>query len=85
MIYKIGFHHIHTLVLDHLHFHNPVITLITDIAIAREESFTTKHHHVHDTLGFINNEEILDLLIVPPPKTVDTATFLDLTLEEDSE
>ena len=61
---ELDLHHIDHLELDHLPFPNHVIFLVLDIISLDEKLALTELHQVQYTLKlFLNNAEILDLLI----------------------
>ena len=77
-------HDIDLLVLDHHRFHDYVKILVLDIVIIVKNLLGTEIYHVQDILFFINNEDILDLIIILPREIIVTVNFLDQILVVDS-
>ena len=72
-------------VLDHLEIHiDQLITLVLHIVIAAENVILIELHHEQDTLNFIINEEILDLLTTLPSEIIAFVLFPHLTPETDT-
>ena len=57
---------------------------VLDIVLAKTNSTVTDLQHAQHTLIFINNEELLDLLIVFLSKKIGIVSFPDPTVETDS-
>ena len=57
-IQEIDIHLKNPLVLDHLQFHNHVISFVFDIVIIIKYLTLIELHHVQGTLNFINSEEL---------------------------
>ena len=84
-IQKIDILHIYLLVFDHPQFqgnHSKVV--LPNIVIVIDNSIPIELHHVQNTLTFITNEEILDLLTILLSEIMNIVLFVDPTLEIDS-
>ena len=79
-----GIQHFVPLVLYHFQIYDFVIILVLFIVIVIENSTLIELYHVQDTINFINNEGIPNLLKTLLPENLVTVFIVDPTLEINS-